>query len=327
MQIFNQPSPISSSRRSKSSVSTACSRQEQQPKTVKALGIPTDRADAQKSEETMIADKAIDFRALHERSGVFVIPNPWDAGTAKMLELLGYEALATTSAGFAFSLGRPDAAGAVSREEALNHARTIVESTVLPVSADLENGFGDNPEDCAETIRLAAEAGLVGGSIEDATGRVDNPIYPMEVAVARVKAAVAAARALPFPFMLTARAENLMHGRPDLPDTLARLEAFTEAGADVLYAPGLTTRDQISAVVRAVAPKPVNVLAAANFTVVELSELGVKRISVGSALARAAYGAFLGGAREMAGNGTFAFAAKAVPFGEINEMFRFARRQ
>ena len=275
----------------------------------------------------MIADKAIDFRALHERSGVFVIPNPWDAGTAKMLELLGYEALATTSAGFAFSLGRPDAAGAVSREEALNHARTIVESTVLPVSADLENGFGDNPEDCAETIRLAAAVGLVGGSIEDATGRVDNPIYPMELAVARVKAAVAAARVLPFPFMLTARAENLMHGRPDLPDTLARLEAFTEAGADVLYAPGLTTRDQISAVVRAVAPKPVNVLAAANFTVVELSELGVKRISVGSALARAAYGAFLGGAREMAGNGTFAFAAKAVPFGEINEMFRFARRQ
>ena len=275
----------------------------------------------------MIADKAIDFRALHERSGVFVIPNPWDAGTAKMLELLGYEALATTSAGFAFSLGRPDAAGAVSREEALNHARTIVESTVLPVSADLENGFGDNPDDCAETIRLAAEVGLVGGSIEDATGRVDNPIHPMELAVARVKAAVAAARALPFPFMLTARAENLMHGRPDLPDTLARLEAFAEAGADVLYAPGLTTRDQISAVVRAVAPKPVNVLATASFTVAELSELGVKRISVGSALARAAYGAFLGGAREMAGNGTFAFAAKAVPFGEINEMFRFARRQ
>jgi len=278
----------------------------------------------------MIADKAIAFRALHERTGVFVIPNPWDAGSAKVLEQLGYEALATTSAGLAFSLGRPDAAGAVSREEALHHARTIVESTVLPVSADLENGFGDDPEDCAHTIRLAAEVGLVGGSIEDATGRVDNPIYPMEVAVARVQAAVAAARALPFPFALTARAENLLHGRPDLPDTLARLQAFAEAGADVLYAPGLTTRDQISAVVRAVAPKPVNVLmglAGANFSVAELSELGVKRISVGSALARAAYGAFLKGAREIADNGTFGFAAEAVPFREINAMFRSLRRQ
>ena len=278
----------------------------------------------------MTADKAIAFRALHERTGVFVIPNPWDAGTAKMLEQLGYEALATTSAGLAFSLGRPDAAGAVSREEALLHARTIVESTVLPVSADLENGFGDDPEDCAETIRLAAAVGLVGGSIEDASGRVDNPIYPMEIAVARVKAAVAAARALPFPFVLTARAENLLHGRPDLADTLARLRAFAEVGADVLYAPGLTTRDQISAVVRAVAPKPVNVLMGlpgANLSVAELSELGVKRISIGSAFARAAYGAFLRGAREVAQTGTFGFAADAVPFREINEMFRSLRRQ
>jgi 2-methylisocitrate lyase-like PEP mutase family enzyme len=278
----------------------------------------------------MTADKAIAFRALHERTGVFVIPNPWDAGTAKMLEQLGYEALATTSAGLAFSLGRPDAAGAVSREEALLHARTIVESTVLPVSADLENGFGDDPEDCAETIRLAAAVGLVGGSIEDASGRVDNPIYPMEIAVARVKAAVAAARALPFPFVLTARAENLLHGRPDLADTLARLQAFAEVGADVLYAPGLTTRDQISAVVRAVAPKPVNVLMGlpgANLSVAELSELGVKRISIGSAFARAAYGAFLRGAREVAQTGTFGFAADAVPFREINEMFRSLRRQ
>jgi 2-methylisocitrate lyase-like PEP mutase family enzyme len=278
----------------------------------------------------MIADKAIAFRSLHERSGAFVIPNPWDVGTAKMLEQLGYEALATTSAGLAFSLGRPDAAGAVSRDEALNHARTIAESTVLPVSADLENGFGDNPEDCAETIRLAATAGLVGGSIEDATGRVDNPIYPMNLAVARVKAAVAAARAMPFPFVLTARAENLICGRPDVPDTLARLQAFAEAGADVLYAPGLVTSDQISAVVQAVAPKPVNVvmgLAGASFTVAELSALGVKRISVGSALARTAYGAFLRGAREIARTGTFGFSTEAVPFNEINEMFRFVRRQ
>jgi 2-methylisocitrate lyase-like PEP mutase family enzyme len=278
----------------------------------------------------MTAEKAMAFRSLHERSGAFVIPNPWDAGTAKMLEQLGYEALATTSAGLAFSLGRPDAAGAVSRDEALAHARAIVESTGLPVSADLENGFGDDPDDCAETIRLAAAAGLVGGSIEDATGRVDNPIYPMQVAVARVKAAVAAARALPFPFTLTARAENLISGRPDFPDTLVRLQAFREAGADVLYAPGLVNSDQISAVIKAVAPKPVNVLMGlpqANFTVSELSELGVRRVSVGSALARTAYGAFLRGAREIAQTGTFAFSAEAVPFNEINEMFRIMRPQ
>ena len=277
----------------------------------------------------MIADKAVAFRSLHDGKGAFVIPNPWDAGTAKMLEQLGYRALATTSAGLAFSLGRPDAEGAVSRDEALGHARIIVNSTSLPVSADLENGFGDAPGDCAETIRLAAAAGLVGGSIEDATGRPDDPIYPMEVAVARVKAAAATARALPFPFVLTARAENLLHGRPDLPDTVARLQAFAEAGADVLYAPGLTTRDQISTVVRATAPRPVNVLmglAGGTFTVAELSNLGVKRISLGSALARMAYGAFLRGAREVASNGTFKFAVEAVPFAQINEMFRLARR-
>jgi 2-methylisocitrate lyase-like PEP mutase family enzyme len=278
----------------------------------------------------MIADKAMAFRSLHQRSHAFVIPNPWDVGTAKMLEQLGYEALATTSAGLAFSLGRPDGAGAVSRDEALDHARTIAESTVLPVSADLENGFGDDPEDCAETIRLAAAAGVVGASIEDATGRVDSPIYPMDVAVARVKAAAAVARALPFPFMLTARAENLISGRPDFPDTLARLQAFAEAGADVLYAPGLVTSDQISAVVKAVAPKPVNVLMGlpqANFTVPELSELGVRRVSVGSALARTAYGAFLRGAREIAQTGSFVFSADAVPFNEINEIFRIVRPQ
>jgi 2-methylisocitrate lyase-like PEP mutase family enzyme len=277
----------------------------------------------------MIADKAMAFRSLHQRSDAFVIPNPWDVGTAKLLEQLGYEALATTSAGLAFSLGRPDGAGAVSRDEALGHARTIIESTVLPVS-DLENGFGDDPEDCAETIRLAAAAGVVGASIEDATGRVDSPTYPMDVAVARVKAAAAVARALPFPFMLTARAENLISGRPDFPDTLARLQAFADAGADVLYAPGLVTLDQISAVVKAVAPKPVNVLMGlpqANLTVAELSELGVRRVSLGSALARTAYGAFLRGAREIAQTGSFAFSTEAVPFNEINEMFRIVRPQ
>jgi 2-methylisocitrate lyase-like PEP mutase family enzyme len=274
---------------------------------------------------TTQSDKARAFRALHERPAAFAIPNPWDAGSAKMLARMGFEALATTSAGFAFSLGRPDGAGAVSREDMLGNARAIVAATPLPVSADLEGGFGDAPAACAETIRLAAAAGLVGGSIEDATGRAEDPIYPFDRAVARIGAAVAAARALPFAFMLTARAENFLHGRPDLADTLRRLRAFAEAGADVLYAPGLKTRADIAAVVEAVAPKPVNVvmgLAGAPFTLAELGALGVKRVSVGSALARAAYGAFLRGAREIRERGSFAFAADAVPFAEIDGMFR-----
>jgi 2-methylisocitrate lyase-like PEP mutase family enzyme len=270
-------------------------------------------------------DRATSFKALHARPGAFVIPNPWDAGTAKMLARLGYQALATTSAGFAFSIGRPDAEGAVGRDEALAHARAIAAATDLPVSADLENGFGDAPADCAETIRRAAEAGLVGGSIEDATGRPAEPIYALDVAVARITAAAAAARALPFPFTLTARAENFLHGRRDLADTIRRLQAFAAAGADVLYAPGLTTHDEIAAVVQAVAPKPVNMvmgLSGAGFNVAELAEIGVKRISLGSALARAAYGAFLRAAREVATTGTFGFASEAVPFAEINGMFR-----
>jgi 2-methylisocitrate lyase-like PEP mutase family enzyme len=268
------------------------------------------------------SDKAAAFRTLHAEPGAFVIPNPWDVGTARMLAQLGFKALATTSAGFAFSLGRPDGEGAVSRAEALAHARAIVEATDLPVAADLENGYGDTPEACAETIRVAAAAGLVGGSIEDATGRADDPIYPFEQAVARVAAAVVAARAFSFPFALTARAENFLHGRPDLADTLRRLRAFAEAGADVLYAPGLTTREQIAAVVQAVAPKPVNALASPTFGAAELAALGVKRISLGGALARAAYGAFLRAAREVANSGTFAFAREAVPHAEINAMFQ-----
>ena len=266
------------------------------------------------------------FAALHRRAGAFVIPNPWDAGTAKMLAALGYEALATTSAGFAYSIGRPDAVGAVSRDEALAHARQIVAATELPVSADLENGYGDDPGTCAETIRRAAAAGLVGGSIEDATGRAEDPIYPFEAAVERVRAAVAAARALRFPFTLTARAENFLHGRPDLEDTVRRLRAFAEAGADVLYAPGLRSREAIAAVVAAVAPRPVNVvmglgLGAAVLSVAELAAMGVKRISLGSALARAAYGAFLRAAEEIAGRGTFGFAAEAASFATIEAMF------
>jgi 2-methylisocitrate lyase-like PEP mutase family enzyme len=262
---------------------------------------------------------------LHARPGIFVIPNPWDAGSAKILALLGFEALATTSAGFAFSVGRPDAEGALNRPDTLANARAIVDATSLPVSADLENGFGDDAETCAETIRLAAETGLVGGSIEDATGRADDPIYPFALSVERVAAAVHAARALRFPFVLTARAENLINGRPDLNDTIRRLEAFAAAGADVLYAPGLKSREDIAAVVKAVAPKPVNVvmgLSGPRFSLDELASLGVKRVSLGSSLARAAYGAFLEAAREIRDKGTFAFAARAAPYAALNDMFK-----
>ncbi|MDH1007242.1 isocitrate lyase/phosphoenolpyruvate mutase family protein [Pseudomonas nicosulfuronedens] len=264
------------------------------------------------------------FRALHQRDGLFVLPNPWDAGSAKMLAHLGFEALATTSAGLAFALGRRDAEGTVSRDEALANAREIVEATSLPVAADLENGYGDTPDDCAETIRLAAACGLVGGSIEDATGRPDTPIYPLELAVERVAAAVQAARALPFTFTLVARAENFLHGRVDLDDTIRRLVAFAEAGADVLYAPGLKTREEISAVVQAVAPRPVNVLVgspAVQLSLEELAELGVKRVSVGSTLARAAYGAFFSASEALA-KGDLKPMHGAMPFDRINGLFR-----
>ncbi|MFE0755366.1 oxaloacetate decarboxylase [Inquilinus sp. NPDC058860] len=268
-------------------------------------------------------EKALAFQRLHARPGIFVIPNPWDAGTARLLAGLGFEALATTSAGHAFTLGRSDGAQKVSREETLANAKAIVEATSLPVSADLENGFGDAPEAAAETIRQAAAVGLVGGSIEDATGRDGDPIYCFELAVERVRAAVSAARSLPFPFTLTARAENFLHGRRDLADTIRRLQAFQEAGADVLYAPGLATREEIEAVVRAV-DRPVNVvmgLVGARFTVAELGEIGVKRISVGGSLARAALGGFLRAAREIRDQGSFGYADDAVPHKEINALF------
>lgn len=271
------------------------------------------------------ATKAERFRALHSRPGLFAIPNPWDAGSARLLAGLGFEALATTSGGFAFSLGKPDGVGEVGRDATLENARAIVDATDLPVSADLENLFGDDPETCAETIRLAAATGLAGGSIEDANGLLDDPIYPFDLAVERVRAAVEAARSLPIPFTLTARAENYLHGRPDLADTIRRLEAFAEAGADVLYAPRITAMDDIVAVVRAVAPKPVNVLmglADVDLSLDDLAAIGVKRVSVGSAFARAAYGAFLRAAREVRETGTFAFAREAVPFAEINATFK-----
>jgi len=265
------------------------------------------------------------FKALHERERAFVIANPWDAGSAKLLASLGFEALATTSAGLAFSLGRPDAEGAMTLEETLVNVRAIVDATALPVAADLENGFSDDPKGCAEAILQGAQAGLVGGSIEDASGNTDEPIYSFHHAVERVEAAVAAARSLDFPFMLCARAENLLHGRMDLDDTIARLQAFAEAGADVLYAPGLRTADEIRAVVQAVAPKPVNVLmgmSGVNLSVNQLQDLGVRRISVGSSLMRAAYGAFYRGAEEILGQGSFTYGEQAMPFEQLNQLFR-----
>jgi len=267
------------------------------------------------------ATKAETFRALHERPGAFVIPNPWDIGSTRILEALGFEALATTSAGFAHSRGLKDGADAVGREAMLAHAREIVEATALPVSADLENGFGDAPEDAAATIRGAIEVGLAGASIEDATMNPGDPIYEKALAVERVAAAVDAARAVDFPFMLTARAENFIHGRPDLDDTIARLQAFEAAGADVLYAPGLRTLEQIRAVCSAVS-KPVNVvagLAGVAFSVAELSEAGVSRISLGSTLSRLAYGALIRAAKEMQADGTFGFAGEAVPYAELQD--------
>ncbi|MDF2190385.1 isocitrate lyase/phosphoenolpyruvate mutase family protein [Paraflavitalea sp. CAU 1676] len=274
--------------------------------------------------ETQV-NKAVTFRALHERPGIFAFPNPWDAGSAKMLTALGFEALATTSAGVAFSLGKPDGEGALTREDTLANASAIVQATTLPVAGDLENGYGDRPEDCAYTILAAAAAGLVGGSIEDSTGRPDDPIYPFELSVERVKAAVQAARSLPFPFTLTARAENLINGRPDLNDTIRRLEAFAAAGADVLFAPGLSTREEIVTVVKAVAPKPVNVVVGLGMTGLSLNDLealGVKRVSLGSSLARAAYSGFLRAAEELHSRGTFGFTAGLTSYGEINKILK-----
>ncbi len=267
------------------------------------------------------------FRALHARDHAFIIPNPWDIGSARLLAQLGFEALATTSAGYAFSTGRPD--NTVDRDQMMAHVETIASATHLPVSADLENGFGHDAETAAETIRRAAAAGAVGGSIEDASGRAqDDPLYEIAHAADRVRAAAEAARALPFPFTLTARAENFLVGQPDLADTIRRLQAYQDAGADVLYAPGLVSKDDIATVVRSV-DRPVNVvmgLQGARLDLPELSAIGVKRVSVGSALARAAFGALLRAAREMRESGTFAFADEAVSFRDITALFDRAVR-
>jgi 2-methylisocitrate lyase-like PEP mutase family enzyme len=269
--------------------------------------------------------KAELFRDLHQRAGVFVIPNPWDAGSAKMLTNMGFEALATTSGGLAFSLGKVDAEGELTRDETLRNASEIVNATDLPVAADLENGYAEAPDACAETIRLAAAAGLVGGSIEDATGNPGDPIYPFDLSVSRIKAAVKAAKSLNFPFLLTARSENLIHGIKDLDDTIRRLVAYAEAGADVLFAPGLQTLEEVDAVVKAVSPKPVNVLMSAGlsgYSIDELGAHGIKRISLGSLFPRVAYGAFLKAAGEIKERGVFTFTAGTMTYAMINDLLR-----
>jgi 2-methylisocitrate lyase-like PEP mutase family enzyme len=266
------------------------------------------------------------LRALHQRPGAFVIPNPWDAGSAKILTALGFEALATTSAGCAFSRGYLDSAPEMTRDVILQNAKAIVDATHLPVSADLQNGFGHSPDICAETIRLAAAVGLAGGSIEDSSGDPNNPIYDFQLATERVAAAAEAAHASQF--LLTARAENFLHGRPDLDDTIRRLQSFSKAGADVLYAPGITNLDAIRTVCASVS-KPVNVLmglTGATFSVEELAAVGVKRISVGGSFARAALGALVQAAREVKEKGTFSYAAVALPSADVKRYLAAPRQ-
>jgi len=266
------------------------------------------------------------FKALHAGAGAFVIPNPWDAGSARLLASLGFEALATTSAGYAFSKGKLDSFAGLTRDEILANAAEVISATDLPVSADLEDGFGAAPETCAETVALACRIGLVGGSIEDATGDAAAPIYELPHAVERVRAAAEAARGLPF--LLTARAENFLCGRPDLDDTIRRLQAFSAAGADVLYAPGLPDLDAIRTVCAAV-DKPVNVvmgLKGRRFSVDELSEAGVRRISVGGSFARAALGALMRAAQEVRTAGTFDYATEALPASTVAALMSREKR-
>jgi len=268
-----------------------------------------------------VAEKRAAFRALHAQ-GCFVIPNPWDTGSARYLEGLGYKALATTSSGFAWSHGQAD--GAIARDAVLAHLRELVAATSLPVNADFENGFGADPQAVARSVRLAVETGVAGLSIEDSTGNADTPLFPIEVAVERMRAARGAIDAAGGDTLLIGRAENFFAGRPDLDDAIARLKAYAEAGADCLYAPGIKTREQIAAVVAAVAPKPVNLLvgATSELTMKDIEALGVRRVSVGGAMARAAWGGFIRAARTLADEGRFDGFADAAPGAELNAFFK-----
>jgi 2-methylisocitrate lyase-like PEP mutase family enzyme len=272
--------------------------------------------------KTSQSDKAGALRALHVQPGIFVIPNPWDGGSARMLEAAGFKALATSSAAAAATLGRQDYR--LTREEALAHVRAIVEATDLPVSADLENGFGHRPEDVAESIRLAAECGAVGGSIEDGTGDDARPLYDLDQAVARIKAAVVMARALPFPFTLTARAEGFCYPNPNLDDVIKRLQAYEQAGADVLFAPGLRTLEQVRTVCSAV-KKPVNFMNAMKgcaYSADDLAAVGVKRISLAASLYRVAMTALQGAAQEMNATGRFDYVNHIMTSAEFKPILR-----
>jgi len=265
-------------------------------------------------------EKALQFRALHDRPGVFLIANPWDVGSARVLAGLGFEALATSSAASACAVGKRD--GGLTRDEALAHARRIVEATDLPVSADLEKGFGDAPDAVAQTVRLAAEAGLVGCTLEDSTGDPARPLYEVRLAVDRVAAAAAAAHALAFPFLLTARAHNLLYAAPSLDDTISRLQAYERAGADVLFAPGLPDLAAVRAVCAAVS-RPVNFMAGIkgkSFPVADLAAAGVKRISLATSLYRAAMTGFLDAAREVKDGGGFRFLDRCVTTQELIDL-------
>ena len=272
------------------------------------------------SSRPSVSDKRSTYQALH-KSGCFVIPNPWNIGTARYLQGLGFKALATTSSGFAHAHGMPD--GVPSRDMVLAHLREIVEATDLPVNADFEGGYADDPDGVAESVRLAVATGVAGLSIEDSTGNADNPLYDFDLALARVRAARAAIDKAGGGVVFTARSEGFICGRPDLEETIRRLEAFAEAGADCLYPPGIKTREQVTAVVKAVAPLPVNLLMSTNvFTVKEIGDMGVRRISVGGTLARVAMDAFIRSAREIAEQGKFDSFSGIISNPELNAFFR-----
>lgn len=267
------------------------------------------------------SEKSKEFVELHQSGNCFVIPNPWDCGSAKLLQHLGFKALASTSAGFAFSQGRSDPS--VHAQEMLGHLSELAQSTDLPISADMKNGFGHTPEEAAQTIIESARAGVVGCSIEDASGNASNPIYDMDLAVERIQSAVAAAKSLDFKFTLTARAENYVHGRADIQDTIRRLQAYQAAGADVLFAPGIRTKDEVKTILRSI-DRPLNVmmgLKGIQLTVAELQDLGVTRISLGGSLARAAFGALVNAAKEVQLSGTFGYASESISGEDLNNIF------
>ena len=267
------------------------------------------------------SEKSAEFVKLHAKGNCFVIPNPWDIGSAKLLQHLGFNALASTGAGFAFSQGRSDLS--INAKDMLQHLTELAHATDLPISADLQNGFGDSPEDAAQTILAAAQTGAVGGSIEDGSGDLANPIYDIGLATERIRSACAAAQSLGFKFTITARAENYTQGRPDVKDTIRRLQAYQEAGADVLFAPGIETKEDVRSIVQSI-DRPLNVLMGfqgVQLTVAELQELGVTRISLGGSMARAAYGAMVRAAQEVQATGTFNYAREAISGKEMNGIF------